>query len=58
MQHTHSCKIKVTKPNKKGACLMFKDYTNNQTTLPLDIEHYILESEIAFAVNALVESIP
>lgn len=37
---------------------MFKDYTNNQTTLPLDIEHYILESEIAFAVNALVESIP
>lgn len=36
---TPPCKIKVTKPNQKGnECLMFKNYTINQTTLPLDME--------------------
>lgn len=34
---------------------MFKNYTINQTTLPLDMEQYILETDVAFAVNALVE---
>lgn len=34
---------------------MFKNYTINQTTLPLDMEQYIPETEVAFAVNALVE---
>lgn len=37
---------------------MFKNYTINQTTLPLDMEQYIPETDVAFAVNALVESIP
>ncbi len=37
---------------------MFKKYTINQTTLPLNMEHYIPETDVAFAVNALVESIP
>ena len=37
---------------------MFKNYTINQTTLPLDMEHYISESDVACAVNALVEAIP
>ena len=37
---------------------MFKNYTINQTTLPLDTEQYIPETDVAFTVNALVESIP
>ena len=37
---------------------MFKNYTINQTTLPLDMEQFISETDVAFAVNALVESIP
>lgn len=37
---------------------MFKHYTINQTTLPLDMEQFIPEIDIAFAVNALVEAIP
>lgn len=37
---------------------MFKDYTINQTTLPLDMEQFISETDVAFAVNALVEAIP
>ncbi|MGX7120204.1 transposase, partial [Enterococcus rotai] len=37
---------------------MFKNYTINQTTLPLDMEKYIPETDVAFAVNALVEAIP
>ena len=37
---------------------MFKNYTINQTTLPLDMEQYIPETNVAFAVNALVEAIP
>lgn len=37
---------------------MFKDYTINQTVLPLNVEQYIPETDVAFAVNSLVESIP
>ncbi|KAA9174971.1 transposase, partial [Enterococcus durans] len=37
---------------------MFKNYTINQTTLLLDIEQYISETDVAFAVNSLVEAIP
>lgn len=37
---------------------MFKDYTINQTILPLDVEQYIPETDVAFAVNSLVEAIP
>jgi transposase len=37
---------------------MFKNYTINQTTLPLDMEQYISETDVAFAVNALVEAMP
>lgn len=37
---------------------MFKNYTINQTTLPLDVEHYIPETDVAFAVHSLVEAIP
>lgn len=37
---------------------MFKNYTINQTTLPLDMEQYIPETDVAFAVNALVEAMP
>ncbi|RBS34724.1 hypothetical protein EB14_00582 [Enterococcus faecium] len=37
---------------------MFKNYTINQTTLPLDIKQYISETDVAFAVNALVEAMP
>ena len=50
--------IKVTKPNRQGVCLIFKNYTINQTTLPLDIEQYISETDVAFAVNSLVAAIP
>ena len=50
--------IKVTKPNRQGVYLTFKNYTINQTTLPLDIEQYISETDVAFAVNSLVEAIP
>lgn len=32
---------------------MFKDYTINQTTLPLDMEQFISETDVAFAVNSL-----
>ncbi len=57
---THPCKIEVTKPNQKGnECFMFKKYTINQTTLPLDMEQYIPETDGAFAGNAsLVEAMP
>lgn len=34
---------------------MFKNYTPNQATLPLDMERYISEPDVAFAVNALIE---
>ncbi|MGL9970369.1 hypothetical protein IGI80_001274 [Enterococcus sp. DIV1420a] len=38
---------------------MFKKYTINQTTLPLDMEQYIPETDGAFAGNAsLVEAMP
>ena len=37
---------------------MFKYYTINKTTLPLDVEQYNSETDVAFAVNALVEAIP
>jgi transposase len=37
---------------------MFKNYTINQTTLPLNMEQYIPETDVAFAVNALVEAMP
>lgn len=37
---------------------MFKNYTINQTTLPLDMEQFIPETDVAFAVNSLVEAIP
>lgn len=37
---------------------MFKNYTINQTTLPLDMEQYIPETDFAFAVNSLVEPMP
>ncbi|EGP4963561.1 TPA: IS1182 family transposase [Enterococcus faecium] len=37
---------------------MFKNYTINQTILPLDMEQYIPETDVAFAVNALVEAMP
>ena len=37
---------------------MFKNYTINQTTLPLDMEQFISETDVAFAVNSLVEAIP
>jgi transposase len=37
---------------------MYKDYTMNQLTLPLDLAVIIPEDDIALAVNALVESIP
>ncbi len=37
---------------------MFKNYTTNQTTLPLELEQFIPESDVAFAVNALVEAVP
>lgn len=37
---------------------MFKNYTINQTTLPLDMEQYIPETDVAFAVNALVQAMP
>ena len=37
---------------------MFKNYTINQTILPLDMEQYIPETDVAFAINALVEAIP
>ena len=37
---------------------MFKNYTINQTTLPLDMEQYIPETDVAFAVNDLVEAMP
>ncbi|MGM0325073.1 hypothetical protein IGJ18_002623 [Enterococcus sp. AZ078] len=37
---------------------MFKNYTINQTTLPLDVEHYIPETDVAFEVHSLVETIP
>jgi transposase len=37
---------------------MFKDYTINQTTLPLELEQFIPKSDVAFAVNALVEAMP
>ena len=50
--------IKVTKPNRQGVYLTFKNYTINQTTLLLDIEQYISETDVAFAVNSLVEAIP
>ncbi|MGM0122176.1 hypothetical protein BHG15_10250 [Enterococcus hirae] len=36
---------------------MFKNYTISQTTLPLDVEHYIPETDVAFAVHSLVEAI-
>lgn len=46
----------MTKPNQKGSeCFMFKNYTINQKILPLDMEQYISETDVAFAVNALVE---
>ena len=49
----------MTKPNQKGSeCFMFKNYTINQTTLPLDMEQYIPETDVAFAVNDLVEAMP
>ncbi len=35
--------------------LYVKNYTINQTTLPLDMEQYIPETDVAFAVNAFVE---
>ncbi|MCC4722347.1 transposase [Salinicoccus sp. RF5] len=37
---------------------MYKNYTMNQLTLPLDLAVIIPEDDIALAVNALVESIP
>lgn len=37
---------------------MFKDDTINQTTLPLDMEQVIPETDVAFAVHSLVEAIP
>lgn len=37
---------------------MFKNYTINQTTLPLNMEQFIPETDVAYAVHALVESIP
>ncbi|MHC5216791.1 transposase, partial [Enterococcus sp. LJL128] len=37
---------------------MFKDYTINQTILPLELEQFIPETDVAFAVNALVEAMP
>lgn len=37
---------------------MFKNYTINQTTLPLDMERFVPETDVAFAVNSLVEAIP
>ena len=37
---------------------MFKNYLINQPTLPLDMEQYIPETDVAFAVNALVAAMP
>ncbi|WP_277679527.1 transposase, partial [Gracilibacillus dipsosauri] len=37
---------------------MFKHYTMNQVVLPLNLEVKLRESDIAFAINELVESIP
>ncbi|MDW0109427.1 transposase, partial [Sporosarcina aquimarina] len=37
---------------------MFKKYTMNQIILPLDMEMKLQKDDIAYAVNALVESIP
>lgn len=37
---------------------MFKNYTINQTILPLELEQYIPETDVTFAVNALVEAMP
>ena len=37
---------------------MFKHYTMNQVVLPLDLEIKLQESDIAYAVNDVVENIP
>lgn len=37
---------------------MFKNYAINQTILPLDVEQYILETDIVFTVNILVDAMP
>ena len=37
---------------------MFKHYTMNQVVLPLDLEIKLEESDIAYTINELVESIP
>ncbi|MFC3633262.1 IS1182 family transposase [Enterococcus rivorum] len=37
---------------------MFKNYTINQTTLPLDMDQFISETDVVFAVHSLVEAIP
>ena len=34
---------------------MFKNYTINHITLPLDVEYYTPETDVAFAVQSLVE---
>ena len=37
---------------------MYKNYNMKQITLSLDLEIYLEENDIAFAIDELVESIP
>ena len=37
---------------------MYKNYNMKQVTLSLDLEIYLEENDIAFAIDELVESIP
>ena len=37
---------------------MYKNYNMKQITLSLDLEIYLKENDIAFAIDELVESIP
>ncbi|MDN3675997.1 transposase [Flavobacterium paronense] len=50
--------IKVSKLNQRSVLLCLKIYTINQTTLPLDMDQFISETDVVFAVHSLVEAIP